>query len=61
MSEVKDVLDINGACEFLGISIKTFQKLLREENIPGPEDRPRMAVFPAGPQRLGRQRELKGV
>lgn len=35
MSEVKDVLDINGACEFLGISIKTFQKILREENIPG--------------------------
>jgi excisionase family DNA binding protein len=35
MAEVKDVLDIQGACELLGISIKTFQKLLREETIPG--------------------------
>ena len=31
----KDILDINGACELLQISIKTFQKLLREETIPG--------------------------
>jgi len=28
------VIDIGEACSLLGISIKTFQKLLREENIP---------------------------
>lgn len=29
-----DVIDADGACALFGISIKTFQKLLREENIP---------------------------
>jgi len=29
-----DVIDAAGACSLLGISIKTFQKMLREENIP---------------------------
>lgn len=29
-----DVIDSDGACNLLGVSIKTFQKLLREESIP---------------------------
>ena len=35
MDGKKDIIDSQGACELLGISIKTFQKLLREETIPG--------------------------
>lgn len=30
-----EVLNTEQACELLSISLKTFQKLLREENIPG--------------------------
>jgi len=34
MAERNDIMGIDEACKFLNISIKTFQKLLREENIP---------------------------
>jgi len=34
MPENSDILNLDQACEYLNISIKTFQKLLREENIP---------------------------
>lgn len=30
-----EVLNTEQACELLSISLKTFQKLLREESIPG--------------------------
>jgi len=30
-----DIIDSDGACSLLGISMKTFQKLIREENMPG--------------------------
>lgn len=30
-----EVLNTEQACELLSISVKTFQKLLREESIPG--------------------------
>lgn len=32
---MSEVLNTEQACELLSISLKTFQKLLREENIPG--------------------------
>ena len=33
--EVKDVLTIEEAAELLGVSLKTFNKVLHSENIPG--------------------------
>ena len=35
MDAIKDVLDIQGASEFLDISDRTLRKLLREGVIPG--------------------------
>jgi len=32
--QVKDILNTEEACQLLEISVKTFQKLLREETIP---------------------------
>lgn len=32
---MSEILNTEQACELLSISLKTFQKLLREESIPG--------------------------
>jgi excisionase family DNA binding protein len=34
MSEVRDILNIDEAAELLGVSVKTFNKVLHAQNIP---------------------------
>jgi hypothetical protein len=51
--EPREILNIDEAALLLGVSIKTFNKVLHSQNLPGAQDRPRMEVLPQRPDRLG--------